>query len=99
MYQSLSVMFTTRFLTRVMRRQVGSAVPTLVDRSLIPKDLIDWYAAIATTIYDYEPRYRLTFITVDLGNIANGQVFVGLQGIYSPTGTEMKFEDIALTWK
>jgi len=61
--QSLMVIFTTGFGTRVMRRWFGSSVPQLLGESIVPSTVVRFYGAVATAIELWEPRFRVTKVT------------------------------------
>lgn len=83
--QSLWVLLTTSRKSRVMRRQVGAGVPRFVDSPMNSVNIIDLYASVAKAIADYEPRYRVSRITVESVS-QNGQITVAIQGVYYPRG-------------
>ena len=57
--QSVEVIFTTRLMSRVMRRTFGSAIPILLGRSnLTAPDLLRFYTAIHLALALWEPRLR-----------------------------------------
>lgn len=85
--QSINVIMTTRRGARVMRRQFGSTLPRLVDRSVSPNTLIDFFAAIADAIKD-EPRFRLVKVELSEADsdLPNGNPVFDISGIYYPRG-------------
>lgn len=57
--QSVEVIFTTHFRSRVMRRTFGSAVPALLGRANLTKpELLRFYTAIHIALALWEPRLR-----------------------------------------
>ncbi|MGI3901238.1 MAG: GPW/gp25 family protein [Janthinobacterium lividum] len=57
--QSVAVIFTTRLLSRLMRRAFGSAVPVLLGRSNLTRpELLRFYTAVHIAIRLWEPRLR-----------------------------------------
>lgn len=82
--QSIEVLFTTSFESRVMRRGVGSDVPRMVDQPISPVTIIDFYAAAAKALRDYEPRFRVGRMRID--SAAPGELSVAIQGVYYPRG-------------
>jgi len=83
--QSLGVLFTTARLSRIMRRDVGSAVPRAVDSPISPVTIIDLYAAVADAVRKYEPRFRVARMKVDSATTA-GHITIAIQGVYYPRG-------------
>lgn len=62
--QSLRDIFDTRFGTRIMREWYGSFVPNLLGRLITPDEVVPYFAAITSAIEQWEPRFRVTQITV-----------------------------------
>lgn len=58
--QSIAQILTTPIGTRVMRREFGSLIPELIDQPLNDETRLMIYAATATALYKWEPRFRLT---------------------------------------
>lgn len=83
--QSLAVLFTTPKLSRVMRRNVGSAVPRLVDAPISPVTVIDFYAAIAQAVKDFEPRFRVARMRLSDAT-TGGHATMDIEGVYYPRG-------------
>lgn len=63
--QSIADILTTPIGSRVMRRDYGSRLFELVDAPLGASKRLLWIAATATAIRKWEPRIRLTKVTVD----------------------------------
>lgn len=83
--QSIGVLLTTPKMKRVMRRYLGSDLPRLVDAPMSPNTLIDFYAAIADSITNYEPRFRVSRMSVTNAT-AGGQLTIAAEGVYYPRG-------------
>ena len=58
--QSIDDFFTTQFGERVLREWYGSMVPNLLGRNMVPKEILPFFAAIASAIDTWEPRVRVT---------------------------------------
>lgn len=58
--QSIAQILTTPIGTRVMRRDFGSLLPELIDRPLNSETTLLIYAATATAIHKWEPRFRMS---------------------------------------
>lgn len=54
--QSITDILTTRFGTRVMRREYGSLLPELVDQPFNEFTRLQVYAAIVMALMRWEPR-------------------------------------------
>lgn len=83
--QSLGVLFTTPKGSRVMRRAFGSDLPRLVDAPISPMTVIDVYAAVAEAVGRYEPRFRVTQMSVN-ETTSEANLVVDIQGVYFPRG-------------
>jgi uncharacterized protein len=81
--QSLRDIFDTRFGTRIMREWYGSFVPNLLGRLITPQEVVPYFAAITSAIEQWEPRFRVTQITV-VKVTRDGQLHVYLDGEYRP---------------
>lgn len=93
--QSIEVILTTRFGERVMRRVFGSQVPGLLGEPLTGPTVVRFFAAVATAIELWEPRFRVR--TIELlgteaagGNSAervrSGRLALKIRGEYRPRG-------------
>lgn len=83
--QSMRTLFTTARESRVMRRGVGSDVPRMVDQPMTPVNVIDFYSACARALRDYEPRFRVSKMSVESVS-SDGQLVIGIQGVFYPRG-------------
>jgi phage baseplate assembly protein W len=86
--QSLTVIFTTFFGERVMRRFFGSFVPKILGKPMTPTTIVRFWTAICVAIDMWEPRYRVTRIIprgspdeMRLGNLG-----FQVEGVYMPRG-------------
>lgn len=86
--QSLHKIFTTRFGERVMRRWVGSFVPQLLGKPLVPSTILRFWTAIVVAIELFEPRYRVTRIGIsgDPEAMRQGRIGFRIEGEYRPRG-------------
>lgn len=81
--QSIQDIFTTSFGERIMREYYGSAVPAFLGENLTPNTVVPFWAAIASAIEQWEPRYRVTKITPEsVGR--DGRLRVIIEGEYRP---------------
>lgn len=94
-YQSMQVLFVTRFHTRVLRRWCGSFVPHLLGDTVATRMIARFYWAIATALDLWEPNYRLQRVyvqpTTANAAIVNtpeelrlGHMIVQHDGVYRP---------------
>ncbi|MFV0625198.1 GPW/gp25 family protein [Sphingomonas sp. ac-8] len=79
--QSLGRLLSTPIGTRVMRRDYGSALFELVDKPLSPLTRMRAFAATAVAIARWEPRLRLTRVSLaGEENAALGRAVLTLEG-------------------
>jgi phage baseplate assembly protein W len=78
--QSIVDILTTPVGSRVMRREYGSNLFYLVDKSVNREFLQQIYAAVAEAIEKWEPRFDLKKITVE--EIKEGHIMLSLSGVY-----------------
>lgn len=86
--QSMSVIFTTFFGERVMRRFFGSFVPKVLGQPLTETTLIRFWTAICVAIDMWEPRYRVTRIIPrgSADEMRQGGIGFHIEGVYMPRG-------------
>jgi phage baseplate assembly protein W len=94
--QSMGVIFSTRFHTRVLRRWVGSFVPHILGDNTTERVVGRFYWAIATALDLWEPNYRIQQVNVILSSsgrtlnspeqIRLGKLEVQHVGVYRPRG-------------
>ena len=89
-YQSMSVIFRTRFHQRVLRRWVGSFVPHLLGQNASPRYITRFFWAIAGSLDLWEPGYRFEKAdisdTTAVGLQSRGELVSRLTGQYRPRG-------------
>lgn len=98
--QSISRILGTSFLTRVMRREVGSDVPKLQDANPTPQTLLRLYVAVAVALDKWEPRFLLKSVSLLDAN-SDGVHNVSLPGVWFPRGhlgDYSMFEDKSATF-
>lgn len=83
--QSIGKILKTPIGARVMRRDFGSDLPDLVDQKMTPRNILAVYAAAATAIEKWEPRFRMKRGQV-LRATAVGQLHLVVTGVYFPRG-------------
>lgn len=79
--QSVRDILTTPLGSRVMRRQYGSLLPSLIDQPDNASTRVRLYAAVASALMRWEPRLRLSRVGLVKGS-RPGQVVVELDGNY-----------------
>lgn len=77
--QSIADILTTPLGTRVMRREYGSLLPSLIDAPVNGSTRVQLYGAIATALMRWEKRIHLSKVDVISGE-APGTVVVTLEG-------------------
>lgn len=83
--QSIRTILATPIGSRVMRRDFGSAVPDMVDRKMVSRNILAVYVAIAEALDRWEPRFRLNRCSVDSAAVT-GRIELSLYGTYFPRG-------------
>lgn len=83
--QSIGKILTTAIGTRVMRREFGSELMGLIDAPMTDRVVLAFYVSIANAIAKWEPRYRLTAVSVTKAE-ATGVLSIQLTGDYFPRG-------------
>lgn len=66
--QSIADILTTPIGTRLARRDYGSLLPELLDQPVTPALLLRLYGATAVALSRWEPRLRLTRVTLETGD-------------------------------
>ena len=91
--QSIADILSTRIGTRVLNREYGSRLPSLIDAPINAETTLEFYAAIAEALNRWEPRFRLTSVRIsDVSE--SGNVVFDLTGEYLPYGKQITLEDI-----
>lgn len=68
--QSIAQILTTPIGSRIMRRSFGSLIPDLIDHPLNEATQLMIYAATATAIHKWEPRFRIARAQLELANLS-----------------------------
>jgi phage baseplate assembly protein W len=77
--QSIADILMTPLNTRVMRRDYGSLLPDLIDWPLNGQTKLQAYAAVVMALMRWEPRIRLSAVSLSLGE-RPGQAVLDLDG-------------------
>lgn len=97
--ESISDILTTRKQSRVMLMEYGSDLWQLIDRPVSRELLSDIKMEIATAIDRWEPRVRITQVSLDLTQVNDGIVLVDLLCVYLPTGEVLNLQAVELVYK
>ncbi|MNK29147.1 Lysozyme [compost metagenome] len=92
--QSLSDILRTPLGSRVMRREYGSRLFSLIDAPMNRSTLLDLYAATAEAIARWEPRFRL--MKVKAVSASPGKVELDLTGEYLPDGQTVTIDGLVV---
>jgi len=85
LYQSVDKILNTPLGTRVERREFGSELPDLNDFPNNAAYRVLLFSAVATALMRWEPRLKLTSISLDAPGI-DGTQNVSLEGVTTETG-------------
>ena len=89
-FQSVEMILTTPIGTRVMRRDFGSLIPSLLDGPINAQTAVAIYAAANEAIATWEPRVRVIGTRMDLDKAAEG--IVDLTVILQIAGEEQQVD-------
>ena len=90
--QSVRDILTTPVGSRVMRRDYGSDLFSLIDQPLSPSVKLAIMAATVQALVTWEPRIDVEIVT--LASYSPGVVVIDLVGLYLPDGLEITLEGI-----
>ena len=85
--QSVSDILLTPVGSRVMRRDYGSLLSSMIDQPQTPALELQIKAACYMAILKWEPRLKLTSVTTE--RRFNGQMVVNLSGQHAETGESL----------
>lgn len=80
--QSVGDILSTPIGSRVMRREYGSLVPELIDHPDNNASQVRLFAAVASALLRWEPRFRLTRVGVQRDAERPGYALIELHGSY-----------------
>lgn len=92
--QSIQDILTTPIGSRVMRRDYGSRLFSLIDAPTNQETITDIYAATAEAIARWEPRFQVT--QVRISHAQPGRVEMDLVGNYLPNGQFITLDGIVI---
>ncbi|WP_290922047.1 GPW/gp25 family protein [Halodesulfovibrio sp.] len=90
--QSIVDILSTRIGTRVLNREYGSKLPSLIDAPVNAETSLEFYAATAEALSRWEPRFKLT--SVRIASATNGVLSLDLEGEYLPDGKKITLEGV-----
>lgn len=86
LYQSIEKILTTPVGTCLQRRNFGSEIFSLVDGPNNPKTRIKLYAATATALMRWEPRLKLSRVSLSSAPQSNGHQAIDIEGSTTISG-------------
>jgi hypothetical protein len=92
--QSIRDILLTPIGSRVMRRDYGSRLFSLVDSPANEANKIEYIAATAEALDRWEPRLRVTRVQVSATDA--GRVQISLDGVYLPDGREIAMDGMVI---
>ncbi|MGL4726991.1 MAG: GPW/gp25 family protein [Scandinavium sp.] len=95
--QSIIDILTTPIGSRVLVRDYGSDIPDLVDNPQDDLTRLRIIAATASALAKWEPRLKLTSVTVAFN--VGGSCVVAIDGVNKETGAAITIEDIPVYGK
>lgn len=93
--QSVRDILTTPIGSRVMRREYGCRLFSLIDNPSTRSTIVSVYAAVYEAISLWEPRLELEQITA--ASISPGKLTLDLRGRYLPNGREITLAGIVVS--
>lgn len=93
--QSITDILTTPIGTRVMRRDYGSRLFSLIDMPMNSLAPIQVYAATAAAIERWEPRLKLMRVQMQEATV-DGRMSLMLEGVFVPTGQPLTLSGVTL---
>jgi phage baseplate assembly protein W len=86
--QSIEKILTTPIGTRIARRDFGSELPDLIDAPNNGATRVRLYAAVATALMQWEPRLKLTRVSlaIDTTTAGAGVQVVDIEGTTTISG-------------
>jgi len=79
--QSIARILSTPIGSRIARRDFGSLLPELIDQAMNPLGRMRLLAATAQALLRWEPRLRITGVTLEAVDAAAGAYALAIEGI------------------
>ncbi|WP_341816164.1 GPW/gp25 family protein [Wolbachia endosymbiont (group B) of Elophila nymphaeata] len=92
--QSIIDILTTPIGSRIMRRDYGSRLLELVDKPINRDFSLGIYAATAEALEKWEKRFKLE--KVKITEVKEGKVTLDLEGLYLPSGKNIRFDGVVV---
>ena len=93
--QSVRDVLLTPIGSRVLRREYGSRILSLIDAPTNASLKIDLIAAVSDALAIWEPRIYIQKVTINIP--LPGVVSTNIEGIYLPTGKPISLKGIEIT--
>jgi uncharacterized protein len=93
--QSIRDILTTPIGSRVMRRDYGSRLFSLIDNPLNAATNVEIYAATAEALMRWEPRISVRQVQAYAAEA--GKIVIDLAAIYLPTGEPVQLDGILIS--
>jgi uncharacterized protein len=93
--QSIVDILTTPIGSRVMRRDYGSSLFSLVDAPSNRQTIGEIYSATIESLLRWEPRFFPQ--TIKVVSVAEGKIQIALTGYYVPDGSLITLDGIAIS--
>ena len=93
--QSITDILTTPIGSRVMRRDYGSNLFSLIDAPLNSQTLLSIYVATAEALIKWEPRIKVKKVNATSAN-ESGDLKISLEGEYLPDGQTITIDGIII---
>lgn len=90
--QSIRDILTTPIGSRVMRRDYGSRIMSIIDNPINDETVLDLYTAAAEALNTWEPRLKLESIQATTSEA--GKLSLTIYGVYLPDGIPVTVEGI-----
>lgn len=92
--QSIRDILTTPIGSRVMRRDYGSRIMSIIDAPINDSTILDVYAAAAEALNQWEPRLLLE--SIEAVSTEEGRLVLSIFGKYLPDGSTVAEEGIVV---
>jgi phage baseplate assembly protein W len=92
--QSITDILSTPIGSRVMRRDYGSRLYSLVDAPISRSTILEIYTAVAEAIDRWEPRIALD--QIEITSAAPGRIELRLSAQYLSAGERLVFEGVVV---
>ncbi|ROS05710.1 hypothetical protein EDC56_1259 [Sinobacterium caligoides] len=92
LWQSVSNIILTPVGTLPMFRDYGSKILSMTDTPISSSTLVDFYAATAEALEQWEDRIDVRRVTMEVEEV--GRIDITIQGIYLPTGESVTLNGV-----